>query len=79
MRGIVQGVGFRVSVARRAHDVAGWVRNLPDGRVEVVLEGEPDAVARVEAFVREGPRGARVDEVEATDEEPEGLRRFEIR
>lgn len=79
MRGIVQGVGFRVSVARRAQGVVGWVRNLPDGRVEVVLEGEPDAVARVEAFVRGGPRGARIDEVEATDEEPEGLRRFEIR
>ena len=79
VRGIVQGVGFRVSVARRAHGVAGWARNLPDGRVEVVLEGEADAVATVEAFVREGPRGARVDEVEATDEEPESLRAFEIR
>jgi acylphosphatase len=79
VRGIVQGVGFRVSVARRAHGVAGWVRNLPDGRVEVVLEGEPETVAAVEAFVREGPRGARVEEVEATDEEPIGLTRFEIR
>jgi acylphosphatase len=79
VRGIVQGVGFRVSVARRAHNVAGWTRNLPDGRVEVVLEGEPDAVAAVEAFVRKGPRGARVDGVEATDEEPEGLRGFDIR
>ena len=77
--GIVQGVGFRISVARRLRGVAGWVRNLPDGRVEVVLEGEPDAVATAEAFVREGPRGARVEEVEAADEEPEGLRGFEIR
>jgi acylphosphatase len=79
VRGIVQGVGFRVSVARRARGVAGWVRNLPDGRVEVVVEGEPDAVAPLEAFVREGPRGARVDAVEATDEEPADLRGFEIR
>jgi acylphosphatase len=79
VRGIVQGVGFRVSVARRAHGVAGWARNLPDGRVEVVLEGEPYAVAAVEAFVRDGPRGARVEGVEATDEEPEGLRGFDIR
>jgi acylphosphatase len=79
VRGVVQGVGFRVSVARRAHGVAGWVRNLPDGQVEVVLEGEADSVAAVEAFVREGPRGARVDDVEATDEEPAGLRGFEIR
>jgi hypothetical protein len=44
-----------------------------------VLEGEPDAVARVEAFVREGPRGARVDEVEAADAQPEGLAGFRIR
>ena len=79
VRGIVQGVGFRISVARRAHGVAGWVRNLPDGRVEVVLEGEAEDVAAVESFVREGPRGARVDDVEAADEEPEGLRGFEIR
>ena len=79
VRGIVQGVGFRISVGRRAHGVAGWVRNLPDGRVEVVLEGEREAVSAVESFVREGPRGARVDDVEAADEEPEGLRRFEIR
>jgi len=79
VRGIVQGVGFRISVARRAHGVAGWVRNLPDGRVEVVLEGEADPVAAVESFVREGPRGARVDDVEAADEATEGLRGFEIR
>jgi acylphosphatase len=79
VRGIVQGVGFRVSMARRAHGVAGWVRNLPDGRVEVVLEGEPEAVGTIEAFVREGPRGAHVEGVEASDEKPEGLRGFEIR
>jgi acylphosphatase len=79
VRGLVQGIGFRVSVARRASGVAGWARNLPDGGVEVVLEGEPDAVARMEAFVREGPRGARVDEVEADDEQPEGLAGFRIR
>ena len=79
MRGVVQGVGFRVAVARRAFRVAGWARNLRDGGVRVVLEGEPEAVARVEGFVREGPRGARVDEVEAVDEEPEGIDRFRVR
>jgi acylphosphatase len=77
--GRVQGVGFRVSVARRAAGVAGWARNLPDGRVEVVLEGDPDSVARVEAFVREGPRGAHVEAVEASDEEPDGLESFRVR
>ncbi|MGE5691941.1 MAG: acylphosphatase [Pseudomonadota bacterium] len=76
VHGVVQGVGFRASVARRALAVAGWARNLPDGSVEVVLEGEPDAVAAVEAFVREGPRGALVTEVEASDEQPEGLAGF---
>jgi acylphosphatase len=79
VRGLVQGVGFRVAVARRAFGVAGWARNLRDGGVEVVLEGEPEAVARVEALVREGPRGARVDEVEADDEEPEGIDGFRVR
>lgn len=79
MRGLVQGVGFRVAVARRAFGVAGWARNLADGGVEVVLEGEPEPVARVEAFVREGPRGSRVDEVEPADEEPEGIAGFRVR
>ena len=44
-----------------------------------MLEGEPEAVARVEGFVREGPRGARVDEVEEADEEPEGIDGFRVR
>ena len=79
MHGLVQGVGFRVAVARRASGVAGWARNLRDGGVEVVLEGEPEAVARIEGFVREGPRGARVDEVDADDEEPEGIDGFRVR
>ena len=79
--GRVQGVFFRDSLRSRAaaEGVAGWARNCSDGSVEVVLEGEPEAVATVEAFVRAGPRGARVNEVEATDEEPTGLTRFEIR
>ena len=78
VRGLVQGVGFRVSVARRAGGVAGWARNLPDGSVEVVLEGEPEEVARVEAYVREGPRGARVERVEAADEQPDGIDGFRV-
>jgi acylphosphatase len=55
------------------------VRNRPDGRVEAVFEGEREAVESLVAYVREGPRGARVnwDDVEA--EEPEGLDGFEIR
>jgi acylphosphatase len=65
VRGRVQGVGFRYftqDTARR-EGVTGWVRNLPDGAVEVLVEGEAEAVARVERAVRSGPPGARVDTV----------------
>ena len=81
VRGLVQGVFFRDSVRRRAATagVSGWVRNTGDGAVEAVFEGEPDAVSQLVAFCREGPRGARVDAVEVTDEAPEGLRGFAIR
>ncbi len=81
VRGLVQGVFFRDSVRRRASTlgVSGWIRNTGDGAVEAVFEGEPDAVSQLVAFCREGPRGARVDAVEVTDESPEGLRGFTIR
>ena len=81
VRGLVQGVFFRDSVRRRAATVgvSGWVRNTGDGAVEAVFEGGPDAVSQLVAFCRDGPRGARVDAVEVTDEAPEGLRGFAIR
>ena len=81
VHGSVQGVGFRVSVARAAQTrgVAGWARNRADGTVEVVLEGEPDAVESIERLCADGPRGARVTRLDAATETPEGLRRFEIR
>ena len=80
VQGHVQGVFFRETVRRRAlaGNVAGWVRNRPDGSVEAVFEGERDAVERLVAFAREGPRGARVDWVDVASEEPEGLDGFEI-
>ena len=81
VHGHVQGVGFRWSVRRAAHSrgVAGRARNLADGSVEVVLEGEPEAVKSVERLVRVGPRGAQVERVETADERPEGLSGFETR
>lgn len=81
IRGRVQGVAFRWSTceAAEAAGVAGWVRNRPDGSVEAVLEGNPEVVARVEAFCRSGPPAARVEAVEAVDETPEDLDGFEIR
>ena len=80
VRGHVQGVFFRETTKRRAvaAGVAGWVRNRPDGAVEAVFEGERDAVERLVDYVREGPRGARVDRVDVVSEEPD-LTGFEIR
>ena len=81
VHGDVQGVFFRDTVRRaaREHGVAGWVRNNPDGTVEAVFEGPEEAVDALVAVCREGPRSASVDEVEVTDEEPEGLEGFEVR
>jgi len=64
--GVVQGVFFRHHTKERALElgVTGWVRNLPDGRVEAVFEGEDGSVDRIIAFCRKGPPGAHVAEVE---------------
>jgi len=63
--GRVQGVFFRreiISLARRL-DVTGWVRNLPDGRVEAVAEGDKQKLDELVRFCRIGPSGARVENV----------------
>lgn len=76
----MQGVGFRWWCAREAErlGVAGWVRNLVDGAVEVVVEGADADVESLVALVREGPRHARVSAVDVHDEAPEGLVAFEV-
>lgn len=81
VHGRVQGVFFRDTTRRMAASraVAGWVRNNPDGSVEAVFEGEPDAVDAMVGFAHEGPRGAIVERVEVRDEPPEGLAGFLIR
>lgn len=81
VQGFVQGVFFRDTMRRLAerHGVAGWARNNPNGTLEAVLEGEPDAVERLLEFAREGPRGADVERVEVVDEAPEGASGFAIR
>jgi acylphosphatase len=81
VHGRVQGVNFRAWVRERAasRGVAGWAANQRDGSVEVWLEGEPEAVAAVEAAVGAGPRHAQVERVEATGEPPRGLSGFERR
>lgn len=72
--GRVQGVGFRyfIEARARAEGVHGWVRNLSDGRVEVLVEGDEDGVNRVEAAARRGPGGAEVDDVDVEIEVPSG-------
>jgi acylphosphatase len=81
VRGLVQGVFFRDSTRRQAqrHGVSGWVANRADGAVEAVFEGEADAVERLVAFSREGPRGAQVESVDVEEEEAEGLSGFAVR
>jgi acylphosphatase len=74
INGRVQNVGFRYftrDVAER-EGVTGYVRNLPDGRVEAYVEGDLDAVTRVERAIRSGPAGARVDHVDADAVTPSG-------
>ncbi len=81
VRGNVQGVFFRDSTRDQAeqHRVNGWVRNQSDGSVEAVLEGPRDAVEQILRWLREGPSRADVDDVEVSEEEPEGLSSFEVR
>ncbi len=80
VHGFVQGVFFRDTVRRKAlaAGVSGWVRNNRDGTVEAVFEGEREAVESLVAFVRDGPRGSRVDDVEVDDESPENLAGFVV-
>lgn len=79
--GRVQGVWFRQSTADEAValGVSGWVRNTPDGRVEAVFEGSPDAVERALDYVRVGPTRAYVESVDVQWEKPRGEAGFGVR
>lgn len=72
--GIVQGVWFRKSTQEEARrlGLSGWVRNLPDGRVELTAQGTPRDVERLLHWARKGPPGARVDALEVTEQVTEG-------
>jgi acylphosphatase len=78
--GDVQGVGFRWATRAEAasRGLVGWVRNLPDGRVEAVFEGAPEDVDALVAWCRTGPGWAGVTGVEAVEEEPRGDSGFRI-
>ena len=79
--GRVQGVFFRQETANHARstDIAGWVRNLPDGRVEAVFEGDKHAVDSMVAWCRKGPRHAAVQDLDVDWEPASGKTGFEIR
>ncbi|MGA9162609.1 MAG: acylphosphatase [Actinomycetota bacterium] len=79
--GRVQGVFYRATCARlaRALGLAGYVRNLPDGRVEAVFEGPDDDVEEMVAWSRRGPDLAHVDDLNVVAEPPVGGRGFEVR
>lgn len=81
VRGRVQGVGFRWFVEREAHLLAlsGWVRNNADGSVEVLAQGTHDQLLGLRSRLRQGPRAARVDDVEESAVGPvAGLGSFRI-
>jgi acylphosphatase len=79
--GRVQGVWFRDACRRRAAQlgVAGWVRNLADGRVEAVFEGTPAAVMQMVEWCRTGPPRAVVTDVQVIEEPPAGEGGFHVR
>jgi len=81
VRGRVQGVGFRDATVNRARalGVLGWVRNGADGELLVHAEGPPAAVAALEAFLRDGPADARVEDVAVEQVKAEGHEQFAIR
>jgi len=71
VKGIVQGVFFRHFTSQQAKQmgIKGWVRNLPDGRVEMVCEGDEDSIEKIIAWSRRGPQGAVVEDIEVRYEE----------
>ena len=81
VHGRVQGVFFRGSTQEEARQtgIDGWVRNLPDGAVEAVFEGEAAGVEQLVAYCRRGPPWAEVTRVDVIEEAPEGERGFRVR
>lgn len=80
VRGKVQGVYFRANTQKTAEslDLAGWVRNRPDGSVEIHAEGEKAKLEKLIVWCRQGPPSAQVKDVEIKWVSAEGLRSFEV-
>jgi acylphosphatase len=81
IRGHVQGVFFRVQTKEKAQklELTGWVKNTPEGSVEIFAEGESDALKTLEEWCKEGPRDARVDTVKREEAKEKQSNTFEIR
>ena len=79
--GRVQGVWFRAHTREKAEElgISGWVRNLPDGRVEAVFEGEDEKVDEMVKWCHRGPPLSRVEKVDVEYETPKGEKCFTIR
>ena len=77
VRGRVQGVGFRWFVREAAHrlSLAGWVRNLADGSVEIAADGDEESIAAFRASISKGPAGASVSQVDELAPHPQPLER----
>ncbi|MDP2745399.1 acylphosphatase [Pseudomonas sp.] len=79
--GRVQGVCFRQATAEQAErlDLDGWVRNLADGRVEVLFEGDETAVAELTSWLQHGPQAAEVTSLELQEQAQQGITGFIVR
>jgi len=80
VKGRVQGVGFRYFTHQIAQElgVRGWVKNLPNGTVEVYAEGDEDPIEQLLTGIKKGPSLGFVEDVEVGEVEPEGYRGFSI-
>lgn len=80
--GLVQRVFFRENTRQVATtlELFGWIKNLPDGRVEAIFEGEKEKIEEILEWLRKGPRRARVDDIETQWEDFKGeFEKFEVR
>ena len=79
--GKVQGVFYRANTKKKAQELelAGWVKNLPDGRVEAVFEGPKNRIKEMIDWCWQGSPASRVEDIEKKEEEEKGLRGFEIK